>query len=360
MDPGTVTAHADSVIVLAAIAGALLVGGGLWASRRRRTPTTTKTSSGVAAGGQGSVHAGLGRTRSEGFVARIASLLGGRRIDDALLGELEEVLLTADIGVATANRLLEAVRTRVSGSGGGDPDQVWGALRAEAKAILEAASDANVSPPPETGTPHVVMVLGVNGSGKTTTIGKLAHQLVGAGKKVHLVAGDTFRAAAAEQLEIWARRVGAEMTRGSEGADPASVAFDGVRRAAEDGCDVVLTDTAGRLHTQVNLMEELKKVKRVMGKALPGAPQEVLLVLDATTGQNAIQQARIFHEATGVTGIVLTKVDGTAKGGVVIGVCEEVGVPIRYLGVGERVDDLRPFDPSAFVDALFAPTGVDA
>jgi fused signal recognition particle receptor len=198
------------------------------------------------------------------------------------------------------------------------------------------------------------MVVGVNGSGKTTTVGKLAAQVQRGGHTVLLGAGDTFRAAAGEQLEIWAERVGAPIVRGKEGSDPASVCFEAVKRAADDKVDVVLCDTAGRLHTKLPLMEELKKVKRVMAKAAPGAPHEVLLVLDATNGQNAIAQARQFHEALGVTGIALTKLDGTAKGGVVIGICDELGIPVRFVGVGEKVADLKPFDPHEFVEALFA------
>ncbi len=200
----------------------------------------------------------------------------------------------------------------------------------------------------------MILVLGVNGSGKTTTIGKLADQLKHQGKSVHLVAGDTFRAAAAEQLERWGARVGAPVHRGAEGADPGSVVFDGVKAAIDADADVVLIDTAGRLHTQTNLMDELKKVRKVTGKACPGAPHEVLLVVDATTGQNAIQQARTFHDTCAVSGIVLTKLDGTAKGGIVLGVCDELRIPIRYVGVGERVEDLRTFDGREFVDALFA------
>jgi fused signal recognition particle receptor len=198
------------------------------------------------------------------------------------------------------------------------------------------------------------MVVGVNGSGKTTTIGKLAAKLQGAGRSVLLGAGDTFRAAASEQLEVWAERVGAPCVRGKDGGDPASVCFEAVKAGVEQGREVVICDTAGRLHTKAPLMEELKKVKRVIGKACEGAPHEVLLVLDSTNGQNAIAQARQFHEALGVTGIVLTKLDGTAKGGVVIGICDELQLPVRFVGVGEKVADLRPFDPREFVDALFA------
>jgi fused signal recognition particle receptor len=203
------------------------------------------------------------------------------------------------------------------------------------------------------GPPHVTLVVGVNGAGKTTTIGKLAARLTASGKKVIIAAGDTFRAAAGEQLDIWAARAGATLVRGPDGADPGAVVFDAVKRAVAEGADAVLVDTAGRLHTKTPLMEELKKVKRVLGKALPGAPHEVLLVLDATVGQNAIAQAKQFQEAVGVTGIALVKLDGTAKGGVVIGISDELKIPVTWVGVGEQVADLRPFDPQEFVDALF-------
>jgi fused signal recognition particle receptor len=228
-------------------------------------------------------------------------------------------------------------------------------LRNEAQRILEGATAGAKVGVPKPGEPFVTMVLGVNGTGKTTSIGKLSHKLLADGKKVVLVAGDTFRAAAAEQLEHWARRVGVPCIKGKDGADPASVVFDGVKQAVADQAEFVLVDTAGRLHNNTNLMEELKKVRRVMGRAIEGAPHEVLLVLDATTGQNAITQAKLFKEATDVTGIILTKLDGTAKGGVVLGVCDEMKIPIRWIGVGERVADLRVFDPKEFVDELFQP-----
>ncbi|MGM0578278.1 MAG: signal recognition particle-docking protein FtsY, partial [Myxococcota bacterium] len=301
-----------------------------------------------------SLREGLGKTRKEGFIARISRIFTSKELEEDVVDQLEEVLFTADIGVKTADRLLDAVRGTLSGRDMGDLDRIWEVLRMDAQVILREAADNDRRTEPAAGQPRVIMILGVNGSGKTTTIGKLAHQLVREGKDVRLVAGDTFRAAAAEQLEQWGRRVGAPVFRGKEGADPGSVVFDGVRQAAEDGADVVLVDTAGRLHTQVNLMEELKKVYRVTDKALPGAPHEVLLVLDATTGQNAIQQAQMFGEACQVTGIVLTKLDGTAKGGIVLGVCDEMRIPIRYVGVGERVEDLRLFQPDEFVEALFA------
>lgn len=296
---------------------------------------------------------GLIKTRNEGFLARIGKLFRDSEADEGVLDELEEVLLTADIGVRTAQRLFSKVRESLSKAELTDLDKVMSVLRQEVVDILSGAHENQSAAQAEAG-PHVVMVLGVNGSGKTTSIGKLAAQAIGEGKKVHLVAGDTFRAAAAEQLEQWGRRVGAEVTRGAEGADPSSVVFDGLRAGEAAQADLILVDTAGRLHTQTNLMDELKKVRRVMGKAIGGSPHEVLLVVDATTGQNAIQQATTFKEATDVTGIVLTKLDGTAKGGVVIGVCDALNIPIRHIGVGERVNDLRPFDTDEFVDALFA------
>ena len=295
---------------------------------------------------------GLSKTRNEGFLARIGKLFSDAADNDAVLDELEEVLLTADIGVRTAQRLFTTVRETLSKGELSDLDRVWAVLRTEVVTILTDAQNADLGTTPEEG-PRVVMVLGVNGAGKTTSIGKLAARAVGSGQVVNLVAGDTFRAAAAEQLEQWGKRVGAEVTRGEEGADPSSVVFDGLRAGLENNADLILVDTAGRLHTQTNLMDELKKVRKVMGKAIPGAPHEVLLVVDATTGQNAIQQATTFKEATDVTGIVLTKLDGTAKGGVVIGVCDALTIPIHYIGVGERVSDLRPFEVDEFVDALF-------
>jgi len=304
----------------------------------------------------GTLHDGLTKTRADGFIARIGRLFSAEAAGTDVLDDLEEVLLTADIGVQTAQRLFATVRETLSRSELQDADRVCEVLRAEVTAILATTNqeDERLAGPDDLSGPHVVMVLGVNGSGKTTSIGKLAARAIEQGHTTCLVAGDTFRAAAAEQLEQWGQRVGAEVTRGEEGADPSSVVFDGLRAGLAQGVDIILVDTAGRLHTQRNLMEELKKVRRVMGKAIPGAPHEVLLVVDATTGQNAIQQAATFQEATDVTGIVLTKLDGTAKGGVVIGVCDTLGIPIRYVGVGERVADLRPFEPRAFVEALFA------
>jgi len=297
--------------------------------------------------------AGLARTRG-GFMARLSALFAGPAVDERTLAELEEVLFTADIGVKTATALLEAVRDKVRRKELTDPARLKAALRAEIERIVSVPTTAG----PDglaigSARPWVVMVAGVNGSGKTTTIGKLAARIQAGGRSVLLGAGDTFRAAASEQLEIWAERVGAPCVRGKDGADPASVCFEAVKEGVARGVEVVLCDTAGRLHTKTPLMEELRKVKRVMGKAAEGAPHEVLLVLDATNGQNAIAQARQFHEALGVTGLVLTKLDGTAKGGVVIGICDELKLPVRFAGVGEKVADLRPFDPREFVAALF-------
>ena len=299
--------------------------------------------------------AGLEKTRG-GFMARLNALFtGAKTVDEKVLAELEEVLFTADIGVKTATELLDGARERVRRKELSDAARLREVLRGEIERIL--ALDGKPEPSgleigPE--RPFVIMVVGVNGSGKTTTVGKLASKLKAAGRSVVLGAGDTFRAAAGEQLEIWAERVGVPCVRGKEGSDPASVCFEAVKRGAEDKLDVVVCDTAGRLHTKAPLMEELKKVKRVMAKASPGAPHATLLVLDATNGQNAIAQARQFHEALGVTGIVLTKLDGTAKGGVIIGICDELKLPVLYVGVGEKVADLRPFSPHEFVDALFA------
>ena len=299
--------------------------------------------------------AGLEKTRG-GFMARLQGIFGGsRQVDDSTLAEMEEILFTADIGVKTATSLLEGARERVKRRELDDPAKLKAALRQEISRIVSLGGPGGANREFAVGPsrPRVIMVVGVNGSGKTTTVGKLAAKLGQAGHRVLLGAGDTFRAAAGEQLEVWAERVGAPVVRGKDGSDPASVCFEAVKRGVEDGVDVVLLDTAGRLHTKLPLMEELKKVKRVVDKALPGAPHDVLLVLDATNGQNAIAQARQFHEALGVTGIALTKLDGTAKGGVVIGISDELGIPVRYVGVGEKVADLRPFDPTEFVDALF-------
>lgn len=302
---------------------------------------------------------GLSKTREQGFVGRIGKLFKGRQVDEALLDQIEEVLFTADIGVKTSTKLLEGMRAKLSRKELADASRIWSHLRQEAVTILEGAGKPNSLQIAAGATePHVVLVIGVNGSGKTTSIGKLAHRLVADGKKVLVGAGDTFRAAAGEQLEIWAKRVGASFVDGKDGADPSSVLFDAVKQGKEEGVDVILLDTAGRLHTNANLVKELKKVNRTIDKALPGAPHEVLLVLDGTQGQNAIAQAHTFGEALGVTGFVLTKLDGTAKGGVILGICDELKLPLCWIGIGERTEDLRPFDGAEFVEALFE--GADA
>lgn len=293
----------------------------------------------------------LSATR-EGFIGRISKVLGGRELDEDILEDLEAVLFTADIGARTAQRLLDAVRGKLKAKELQDVSRVQAALKEEVRAILKQVEPKPLAVAGD--KPRVFMILGVNGSGKTTSIGKLAAQLKSEGHSVLLGAGDTFRAAAAEQLEIWGQRAECPVVRSDkEGADPASVLFDAVTKAKEGGQDIVLCDTAGRLHTKVNLMEELRKVSRVLDKAQPGAPHEVLLVLDSTVGQNAIAQAKEFGAAVPLTGIILTKLDGTAKGGVIIGIADELKVPVRYIGVGEKIGDLRRFHADDFVDALF-------
>jgi len=290
----------------------------------------------------------LART-SETLVGRLGSVLSGRKLDAALLDELEALLFTADLGVATAQSLLDRVRKQ---AGGAEADEVRRVLH---DAILEKL--VRVEPQGEPlathAKPHVVLVLGVNGSGKTTSIGKLAARYRAAGKSVLLGAGDTFRAAAIEQLQIWGERVGCEVIAGQPGGDPAAVAFDTVKAAMARGVDVAIIDTAGRLQTKKPLMEELAKIARVLSRDLEGAPHECLLVLDANTGQNALSQARLFTEVTRVTGLVLTKLDGSAKGGVIVGLADEFGIPVRYVGVGEGIEDMRDFRAREFVDALF-------
>ncbi len=293
-------------------------------------------------------------SRSQSSVGSVLlGLLSRDRLDDDTWDEIEEVLITADVGVAPARQIVEELRTKVKVLGVRDLEQVRGLLRTEL--INQIGPDLNRSLNEEkhSGAPAVMMMVGVNGTGKTTTAGKLARVLVGDGKTVLLGAADTFRAAAADQLQTWGERVGAQTVRADrEGADPASVAFDAVAKGAELHVDVVLVDTAGRLHTKTGLMDELGKVKRVIEKRTP--VDEVLLVLDATTGQNGLRQARVFAEVVDITGIVLTKLDGTAKGGIVIAVQRELGVPVKLVGLGEGPDDLAPFDPAAFVDAILA------
>jgi fused signal recognition particle receptor len=287
------------------------------------------------------------RQTSDQLVGRLSRALGGGTLDAERLEELEALLFGADLGVQTAEALIGEVRARASGR---DAAAVRGVLRA---AILERLR--RVEPPAGdlAGPPHVILVLGVNGSGKTTTIGKLAARHAAAGRRVVLGAADTFRAAAIEQLQVWGERVGCEVIAGVEGGDPSAVAFDAVKGAAARGADVVIIDTAGRLQTKKPLMEQLGKMVRVIGREIAGAPHETLLVLDANTGQNAISQARLFLEAAGVTGLVLTKLDGTAKGGVIVGLADAFGIPVRFVGVGEGVADLREFSADEFVEALF-------
>jgi fused signal recognition particle receptor len=280
----------------------------------------------------------------------LANLLPKGRIDDEVLDELETRLLTADVGVETTERILESLRKKVARKELGDLQALLDALRISLLEILgPAARPLEID---ESATPFAILVVGVNGAGKTTTIGKLARHLKDAEYKVMLAAGDTFRAAAVEQLQIWGQRNDVTVIAQATGADPAAVAFDAMQAAKARGIDVLLADTAGRLHTQSNLMDELKKVKRVIGRVDATAPHEILLVLDASQGQNALQQARLFNEALGVTGVVLTKLDGTAKGGIVFALASELRIPIRFIGIGEALEDLSPFDAEAFVDAL--------
>ncbi len=284
-----------------------------------------------------------------GWIAKLAGVFARRTpIDESAVQEIEELLIGADVGVRTTQKLVERLRDRAKDTGI-EPSELWAVMRDEATKILAGSGGALRS----SGTPTVVLVVGVNGAGKTTTIGKLAHRLAGQKKKVVLAAGDTFRAAAVLQLEVWGRRVGCTVVKGKEGTDPSSVIFDAIKVAQTEGADFVLADTAGRLHTKAPLMDELRKVGRTVEKALGRAADETILVLDATSGQNAVQQAALFKEALPLTGLALTKLDGTAKGGVVLGIVDEHGVPVRYVGLGEKVDDLREFDPSSFVEALF-------
>jgi fused signal recognition particle receptor len=288
------------------------------------------------------------RRTSDALVGRLAQLAQGRRVDAALLGELERLLFSADLGVKTAESLLQTVRTQAAGA---DSDQVRRVLH---DAILAKLKRAQAAPGLQlAGKPHVILVLGVNGSGKTTSIGKLAARYRAEGRQVILGAADTFRAAAIDQLQIWGERIGCEVVAGSQGGDPSAVAFDTLKAARARGADVAIIDTAGRLQTKKPLMEELGKLSRVIGREIEGAPHETLLVLDANTGQNALSQAALFSEVAPVTGLVLTKLDGTAKGGVIVGLADAFGIPVRFVGVGEAVEDLRDFSAEDFVEALF-------
>jgi fused signal recognition particle receptor len=291
----------------------------------------------------------MGKTR--GLLSGYVRALRARSsVDERTWDELEEALLRADVGVATTQALLEDLRTRVRGGDLRGPDSVVSALREELVRSLHSVDGTELAVDPDATT--VWLFVGVNGVGKTTTIGKVARRQLGEGHSVLLAAGDTFRAAAGEQLELWAERAGVGLVRGAEGGDPSAVVFDAVQRASARGNDLVLADTAGRVHTKVNLVEELKKIRRVADRP-PGKVSEVLLVLDATTGQNGLAQARQFLEAVGVTGVVLTKLDGSAKGGIVVAIQRELGLPVKLVGIGEGPDDLVPFDADEFVDALF-------
>ena len=294
---------------------------------------------------------GLTKSR-ETWVQKIGSVFQNREWDEQSLDEMEESLLTADVGVKATQKLMDTLRG-LSPSGSEDLAQDMSSQLQQA--MVKLLQDSAATPKLEALSvrPWVVLFLGVNGVGKTTTIGKLAAQYKASVKKVLLVAGDTFRAAAVEQLEAWGRRAGVELIKHRAGSDPSAVVYDGIQAAKSRAIDVLLIDTAGRLHTKVHLVEELKKIHRVISREQPGAPHETLLVLDATTGQNALQQAKVFKEATDIDGIVLTKLDGTAKGGVIISIQEELGVPVRYIGIGEDVDDLQPFEAERFVEALF-------
>jgi fused signal recognition particle receptor len=293
---------------------------------------------------------GLLKTR-QGLVGKIDEIVAGKKkIDDDLLAELEETLITSDIGVQTAQLLLDHVTQKVRRKELEDADLLKKTIQEQMYQILLPQE----KPIPLAGArPYVIMVVGVNGTGKTTTVGKMAQKFAAEGQSVLMAAADTFRAAAIEQLEIWGERAGCEVIRQKSGSDPSAVVFDALKAARSRQTDVVLVDTAGRLHTKINLMEELKKVRRIMERELPGAPHEVLLVLDATTGQNAIAQAKMFTKTVGVTGIVLSKLDGTAKGGILVAISNELKIPIRYIGIGEKIDDLREFNARDFVDALF-------
>lgn len=292
---------------------------------------------------------GLTKTR-KGLIEKVESIFTGRKIDNETIEELEEILITSDIGIKATAEIVDFLRDKASRGEIRDLDNIKQYLKAEMAAILGEPRPLAI---PER-RPFVILAVGVNGVGKTTTIGKLSGRLTSEGRTVLLAAADTFRAAAIEQLEIWAKRTGAQIVKHQSGADPAAVAFDAIEASKARNIDAVIIDTAGRLHTKSPLMEELKKIKRAIEKAMPGAPHEVLLVVDATTGQNALRQAEMFMSAIGVTGIALTKLDGTARGGIVFAIKKELGIPVKLIGVGEAIDDLRDFDPVQFVEALFS------
>ncbi len=291
---------------------------------------------------------GLKKTR-KAVMGQIDSMLKSfTKIDEELFEELEELLVMGDVGVPTAEKICDELRVRVKKNGITDPSEINGLLQEIITEMLSGGEELDIST-----SPSIILVIGVNGVGKTTTIGKLAKQLSNQGKRVILAAADTFRAAAIDQLDIWAQRAGCEIIKNKEGSDPAAVIFDAIAAAKARGADVIICDTAGRLHNKKHLMDELAKINRVIDRELPDAAKEKLLVLDATTGQNAVNQAEQFRQATGITGIVLTKLDGTAKGGVVLAIKDGLGIPVKYIGVGEQIDDLQPFDAQDFARALF-------
>ncbi len=328
---------------------------------KKKQPTTPPSEQEVAQQHEEAVkeqeelNEGLNKTKT-GFFSKLARAVAGRSTVDAdVLDELEEVLITSDVGVETTVKIIERIEKRVAKDKYMNTSELQNLLREEIASLMEEAhgSQENFGLEAREGEPYVVMVVGVNGAGKTTTIGKLAAKLTRAGKKVWIGAADTFRAAAIDQLQVWADRAGATMIHQEMGSDPASVAFDTLKSAKANNADVVLIDTAGRLHNKVNLMNELKKIRNVMDKVIPGAPHEVMLVLDGSTGQNAFEQAKQFTQATQVTSLAITKLDGTAKGGVVIGISDQFRIPVRYIGIGEGIDHLRMFDRKEFVNALF-------
>ncbi|MDZ7260678.1 MAG: signal recognition particle-docking protein FtsY [candidate division KSB1 bacterium] len=301
---------------------------------------------------------GLSKTR-ETLVGKLSRIISSRKkIDEELLEEIEDTLIGGDLGVTTTVRLLDTLKENVRKGGYQNPEELLSLLKREMERLLSTDGDQETISRDEEFfnpkvKPFVIMVVGVNGTGKTTAIGKLAYRFRKNGKKVLVAAADTFRAAAGEQLEIWADRAGADIVRNQPGADPAAVAYDSLKAALARDMDVLIVDTAGRLHTKVNLMEELKKIRRVLTKQMESAPHEVLLVLDATTGQNGLNQTRLFTEAVGVTGLILTKLDGTAKGGILFSIREELKIPVKFVGVGETIEDLEPFNAKEFVEALF-------
>jgi len=299
---------------------------------------------------------GLAKTKESVFSKLSRAVVGKSKVDDEVLDNLEEVLITSDVGVDTTLKIIERIEERVSKDKYLGVSELNVILKEEIAALLEENNSTDVSDfeLPDRPEPYVIMVVGVNGVGKTTTIGKLAHKFKAAGKNVYLGAADTFRAAAIEQLQIWADRVDVPLVKQKMGSDPASVAYDTLQSAKSNGADVVIIDTAGRLHNKINLMNELSKIKNVMQKVYPGAPDEVLLILDGSTGQNAFEQAKQFTKATEVTALALTKLDGTAKGGVVIGISDQFKIPVKYIGIGEGIEDLQIFNRTEFVDSLFS------